>query len=83
MFLGTGLFLVVMLLVAPQSRLFLETCLASGGGFIHAYAPFSYVLILLPPVAMIGSMFVLRTWPKTPDPENPMAKYKNDRPYEE
>ena len=82
-FLGAGLFLVVMVMVAPQSRLFLMTRVASAGEFINTWAPFSYVLVLLLLVATVGSVYALKSWPKTEEPENPMAKYRREDPVDD
>ena len=83
MFPGTALFIVVIALIAPQSRALLGACLAGAMGFINAWAPYSYFLLLLLAVAMLGAVIVLKTWPKTPEPDNPMAKYKKEIPYED
>jgi hypothetical protein len=80
MFLGTILFTIVVLLVAPQSRLFITTCLASAGSFIDNWAPLSYVLMIMLVMATFGFVYVLKSWPKTEEPENPMAKYRREDP---
>lgn len=83
MFLGTVLFTVVVLLVAPQSRLFIMTRLASAGSFIDSWAPFSYILMLLLAAATIAAVYVMKSWPKTEEPENPMAKYRREDPVDD
>jgi hypothetical protein len=83
MFLGTALFVVVIVLVAPQSRLFLMTCLASAVGFIHDWAPFSYLLVMLLLASMFGAIYALKTWPQSQEPENPMAKYRREDPIDD
>jgi hypothetical protein len=83
MFLGTILFTVVVLLVAPQSRLFIMTRLASTGSFIDHWAPFSYILMLLLVAATFAAMYVMKSWPKTVEAENPMAKYRREDPVDD
>jgi hypothetical protein len=83
MFLGTVLFTVVVLLVAPQSREFIMTRLASAGTFVHNWAPFSYILMLLLVAASFAAMYVMKSWPKSEAPESPMAKYRREDPVED
>jgi hypothetical protein len=83
MFIGTGLFIVVVVLIAPQSRLFLMTGLASAVGFIHDWAPFSYLLVLLLLASIFGAIYALKTWPQTQEPESPMAKYRREDPVDD
>ena len=83
MFLGTILFTVVVLLIAPQSRLFIMACLANASGFIDHFAPFSYILMMGLVVATFGFVYVLKSWPKSEEPENPMAKYRREDPVDD
>jgi hypothetical protein len=83
MFLSTVLFTVVVLLIAPQSRLFITTSLTSGASFIDRWAPFSYILMLLLVAATFAAIYVMKSWPKTEEPENPMAKYRHEDPVDD
>jgi len=83
MFLGTVLFAAVVLLVAPQSRLFIMTRLTSAGDFMSQWAPFSYILMLLLVAATFAAMYVMKSWPKTEVPESPMAKYRHEDPVDD
>jgi hypothetical protein len=83
MFLGTVLFTVVVLLVAPQSRFFIMARVATAGSFIDHWAPFSYILMLLLVAATFAAMYVMKSWPKTEEPENPMAKYRRQDPVDD
>lgn len=83
MFLGTILFTVVVLLVAPQSREFIMTRLDSAGSFINHWAPLSYILLLLLVAATFAAMYVMKSWPKTESAESPMAKYRREDPVDD
>jgi hypothetical protein len=83
MYLGTILFLIVMLLVTPQTRAFIMGSLASATAFIHNWAPFSYGLMVMLLVACIGAIYALHSWPKTVVPESPMAKYRREEPMDD
>ena len=83
LFLGAALFLLVMVMIAPQSRLFLEACLANAEDLINAWAPVSYFLVLLLLVAAFGSIYLLKSWPKSQEPENPMARYRREDPVDD
>jgi hypothetical protein len=83
MFKGATLFALMFIFIAPQPRAFL------GGVFTHtlenlnAWAPFSYLAILLLVAAPIASVVVVKNWPERVDPENPMSKYNRELPYED
>jgi len=83
MFLGTILFTVVVLLVAPQTRLFIMTRLAATGSFIDHWAPISYILMLLLVAATFAAVYVMKSWPETEVPESPMAKYRREDPVDD
>ena len=83
MFVRPALFLLVFILIAPQSRSYLGSHLAIAGEWINAWAPFSYILLLMLPIAGLASVYILRKWPERIEPENPMAKYKKDVPFED
>ena len=46
--------------------------------WLHAWAPFSYLLILIVLVAPVVSMKIVMSWPKQQEPEDPMAKYRHN-----
>lgn len=83
MILRTGIFLGAFLMIAPQSREFLVSHVTSAGEQIHAWAPFSYVAVMLFLIAPFASMYLVQKWPEKPEPEDPMAKYKKDIPFED
>lgn len=52
--------------------------MGQSGDWLTQYAPFSYVILTLIGVAGVLSLALMVRWPKTPEPENPLAKYKRD-----
>ena len=83
MFLGAILFVLIFVLLAPQSRAFLTGLMVNLATWMTAWAPFSYLLVLVLLAAMIAGVYVIRTWPEHVEPENPMAKYRREAPVEE
>ena len=45
--------------------------------WMHAWAPFSYILLLIMLVAPIVSLKLIQSWPKYVEPEDPMARYRH------
>jgi hypothetical protein len=83
MFKGATLFAASFLLIAPQSRNFLAGVFAGTLENLNKWAPFSYLAMLLLLAAPVVSVIVVRSWPQRVDPENPMAKYNREIPYED
>jgi hypothetical protein len=82
MFKGAALFALVFVLIAPRSRAFLGGVLNSTVENMNAWAPFSYLALLILLVAPVVSVMVVRSWPAREEPENPMSKYNRELPYE-
>jgi hypothetical protein len=78
-----GLFLLVFILIAPQSRSYLGSRLTSTGEWIHLWAPFSYILLLMLPAAGLASAYIVQKWPARIEPSNPMSKYGKETPFED
>ena len=78
MILGVVLFFVISVLIAPQSRAFLAAQVVGASAFMSAWAPFSYVLVLLLMGALLAGIYVIQSWPKSVELENPMAKYRRE-----
>lgn len=78
-YLGTILFALFFLFLSSKSREFLGSIFGGAGEFVDKYAPYSYVglgiVVLIPIVAAL----ILIKWPEPPEPENPMARYKDAR----
>ena len=51
--------------------------------FVHNWAPFSYVLLLVIMGTLVAAIYLMHTWPVRVDPENPMSKYNKEPPFEE
>ena len=83
MFLRPAIMLLVFILIAPQSRASLGAHLTGVGEWIHTWAPFSYILLLTLPVAGFAAMFMVKNAPLRVEPDNPMAKYRKDIPFED
>lgn len=74
---GPIIFLLCFVLIAPQSRAFLLTIFSDTTDWITRTAPFSYFVLILLLIAGIASMLLMAKWPEVPEPENPLAKYKD------
>jgi len=75
--LGTILFGVMFLFLASGPRKMIFGVLTGAGDWVDMWAPYSYValavVVLVPAIAAI----VLIKWPQPPEPENPLARYKD------
>ncbi len=83
MFLGAFLFTMFFVLLAPQTRHFLGGVMLGAATFVHNWAPFSYVLLLVIMGTLVAAIYLMHTWPVRVDPENPMSKYNKEPPFEE
>jgi len=83
MFKGASLFALIFILIAPQSRAFLMGVLIKTGENLNAWAPFSYIVLALFLAALFASIYMMKTWPEREEPENPMAKYRREEPFDE
>ena len=45
--------------------------------WLHAWAPFSYLLLLILLAAPVVSFKIMHSWPKHVEPEDPMARYRH------
>lgn len=75
---GAILFLILFLLIAPKTRAFIVGMMGHSGDWLNQYAPFSYAILALIGFAGVISLALMVRWPKVPEPENPLAKYKRD-----
>ena len=78
MILGIFAFVLVFILIAPATRTFLVSCLTGVCAWLVSWAPFSFILLLILLAAPIVAIHLIKTWPEHQEPENPMAKYRND-----
>ena len=82
-FLGAILFILLFVLITPQSQVFLHGLAAGACAWIANWAPFSYILLLILLAAPFVGIHLMRTWPVRVDEENPMAKYRKELPFDE
>ena len=75
---ATAAFVVMFLLIGEKSRALLTLWTMDAGKWMIAWAPFSFIILALVISAPIASLLLMVKWPKVPEPENPLAKYKND-----
>src|ERR1035437_5749611 len=83
MYIGLILFILFFVMIMPDSQAFLLASAAGVSAWIAAWAPFSYILLLILVAASVASIHLMRTWPQRVDPENPMAKYRREMPLDE
>ena len=70
--------LIMFLLIAPKSRTILAGWMGDAGTWMAAWSPLSYLIVLLVVAAPIAAAVLMLKWPKAPDPENPMARFKDE-----
>ena len=79
-FIGAGLFVLIFLLLTPQCQAFFHATALSATTFISSWAPLSYFFLGFLLLGPMAAMYLLHTWPRHVEPENPMAKYRRDSP---
>jgi hypothetical protein len=80
---GIGLFVLVMILIAPASRAFLVANVSASADWMAKWAPFSFILLALLLAAPVVGIYLMKTWPVHVEPENPMAKYRREAPVDD
>ena len=80
MFAGAILFILIFVLLMPQAQAFLHGSAESATSFLHAWAPFSYVLLVILLIGPLAAGYLMHSWPKHEVPENPMTKYRRESP---
>jgi hypothetical protein len=76
-YIGCVLFALMFWVLAGNANGTLPARLHHTAAWIHAWAPFSYLLILIVMVAPFASVKLMHSWPKRVEPEDPMAKYRH------
>jgi len=82
MYLGAFLFLMIFVLITPQSRAVLAGLSLGMGTFMTNWAPFSYAFLVILVAMIFAGLYVIQSWPKHVEPENPMTKYRRETPAE-
>ncbi len=75
-YIGCALFGVLFLVMTAQTNGSLQARMGQVLAWIHGWAPFSYLIILIMVGSAVVSIKTMQTWPKTVVPEDPMAKYR-------
>lgn len=75
---ATAAFAVFFILLNPKAKAILGTWMGDAGTWMVAWAPFSYLIIALAIMAPVVAALLMLKWPKVPEPENPLARYKYD-----
>jgi hypothetical protein len=76
-YIGCILFGLMFVIMAAQSDGSLQQRIDHTFAWIHGWAPFSYLIILLILISPVIMLKVMNSWPKRVEPENPMAKYRH------
>jgi hypothetical protein len=77
-YIGCILFGLIFVLMTAVSNGTLAARLEQTFAWIHGWAPFSYIIILLVIAAPFVSIKIMNSWPKREEPEDPMAKYRRE-----
>jgi NADH:ubiquinone oxidoreductase subunit 6 (subunit J) len=75
-YIGCILFGLMFVVMMSQSTGAFGARMAQTMAWMHAWAPISYLLLLIVLAAPIASFKIMHSWPKHVEPENPMAKYR-------
>ena len=75
-YVGCILFGLMFLVMTAQQNGTLASRLEGTLKWIHSWAPFSYLIILIVILSPVIMMKVMNSWPKREEPEDPMAKYR-------
>jgi hypothetical protein len=75
-YIGCVLFGLFFLVMSAQQNGSLQNRIEGTMHWLHAWAPFSYVIILIVLLSPVIMLKVMNSWPKREEPEDPMAKYR-------
>jgi len=76
-YLGCILFGLMFVVMMAHSNGSLEARVEHTLTWLHAWAPWSYLIILIVLAAPVASVKIMRSWPKPKEPEDPMKKYRH------
>lgn len=77
-YIGCALFALLFLVMTAESTGSLQARVAHTLAWIHGWAPFSYLMILVFVASPFVSLEIIKRWPKHELPEDPMAKYRRE-----
>jgi hypothetical protein len=76
-YLGCILFALIFVLMTAKSTGALGARVDATLFWLHAWAPFSYLLLLILLAAPVVSLKIMNSWPKHKEAEDPMARYRH------
>jgi phosphotransferase system glucose/maltose/N-acetylglucosamine-specific IIC component len=77
-FIGALLFALIFMLLKSSIRNPIIASLTNAGHWMVAWAPYSFIILALVLfIAPVASFLIMKRWPETPEPEDPLARYKN------
>jgi hypothetical protein len=76
-YLGCVLFGLIFFILSAKSGGKLGTKMQDTIEWIHAWAPYSYIILAILLAAPLVSMHIMHSWPERKEPEDPMARYRN------
>ena len=77
-YIGCILFGLLFMVMTAQSTGSLQARIAQTFAWIHGWAPFSYLIILIVILSPFVSIKIMHSWPKRVEPEDAMAKYRRE-----
>ncbi|HUB77753.1 MAG TPA: hypothetical protein VMB03_03100 [Bryobacteraceae bacterium] len=77
-YLGCVLFGLFFLVMTAQQNGSLQARIDGTLHWLHSWAPFSYLIIVMVLVAPMVMMKLMASWPERKEPEDPMAKYRRE-----
>jgi cytochrome c-type biogenesis protein CcmH/NrfG len=66
------------LLIAPAPRHAILGMLSHTEDWIIAWAPLSYIALMLVVLPAVGAYLLMARWPAPAEPDNPLARYKKE-----
>lgn len=78
MILGTGIFLLIFLLLAPQSRAILDSVANRAGDWMERWAPYSYLVVVASLLVPLIALLIMFQRPTAPKRQKPLASYRGD-----
>jgi hypothetical protein len=76
-YIGCLLFGLVFVVMSAKSTGALGAKVDQTLVWLHAWAPFSYLLLVIILAAPVASFKIMHSWPKHVEPEDPMARYRH------
>jgi hypothetical protein len=77
-YVGCILFGLFFLVMSAQQTGTLQARIEGTVTWLHAWAPFSYIIILIVLICPVVMMKLMSSWPERKEPEDPMAKYRRE-----